>query len=226
MYADDSDQDAHLLHNEPALNAAQTWRHVSLCHIASTLNSLSHAVRAAILTDKASNIAALTKAIAPSFQHSSLGSALFLSKRGLLPPISHTEFMHALTSNSTQHLYDLLDRARLGHGQLTCSEKAEQIRLTCPNPPASLVKGQETRAEALPYSHFPPGRTYFDQSEREAGVAPCVVHANYASGDKKERLLREHGLWALIDREGEEPMCDMDVLEKAFVSWEGPEEEN
>lgn len=88
------------------------------------------------------------------------------------------------------------------------------------------MKRQETRAEALPYSHFPPGRTYFDQNEREAGVAPCVVHANYAGGDKKERLLREHGLWALIDREGEEPMCDLDVLEKAFVSWEGPAEES
>jgi hypothetical protein len=56
----------------------------------------------------------------------------------------------------------------------------------------------------------------------EPGTKPCVVHANYATGSKKEELLRKRGMWALL--RGEEGQarkdgggwrCDAEVMARA-----------
>lgn len=83
------------------------------------------------------------------------------------------------------------------------------------------------RHEPLPYDLFPPGMRFFARSgagsDGDAGVdtgsRACVVHANYATGGDKARLLRSRGLWALVEdrtTDGEiRYMCDADVLVKA-----------
>lgn len=91
--------------------------------------------------------------------------------------------------------------------------------------------GAGLRTEALPYEIFPPGNEFFSQDdddeedgeEHEAkrdGTRACVVHANYATGGEKEKLLRGRNLWALL---GGEPtangkggwMCDAQVMRDA-----------
>ena len=60
----------------------------------------------------------------------------------------------------------------------------------------------------------------FKMDERDPGVEPCVVHANYALKEWKERLLRKQGLWALQHERGQEPQCDMEVLGRSFAQWQ------
>ena len=205
--------------DSPSMEAAQAWRHVALCHISSTLEYLDLAASQARMWDEATDLSHLHKAPAPSFQHSSLGPALFLSEHGLLPPISRVEFDRALGSGQPKDLIKLLRKVGLGPGQPSCTQRADLVLTACPNPEHQGPFGQiqtghhRLRVEALPYSMFPPGRTFFDPEEREHGVEPCVVHANYATNHWKEKLLRDAGLWAL-DWTGDEPVCRVDVARR------------
>ncbi|GAA5978661.1 hypothetical protein JCM11641_002804 [Rhodosporidiobolus odoratus] len=175
-------------------------------------------------------IGLLKIATAPSFQATSLGPALFLSEQheAHLPEIDYQHWLAALGSGDVDDLLFLLEDSGLSltspsSGQ-TCLSLAQTYQSTCPAPPrplstldllASLVTPSSPsvpppvrphrpiRTEALPFDLFPPGMRFFDGG-LEPGARPCVVHANYATGQSKERLLRERGLWALVEPEGEE----------------------
>lgn len=164
----------------------------------------------------------LKEAPAPSFQHSSLGPVTFLGKHGLLPYVSQKEFTKALTSGNSQDLMKLLKKVGLGPGQPTCVERANSFAQMSPSLSTRLLRKYKPiiKSGVLPYSHFPPGRSYFQEDEREPGVDPCVVHANYAVKHWKEKLLRKHGLWALHHESGQEPQCDKSVLERSVSQWQ------
>ncbi|GAA5827791.1 hypothetical protein JCM11251_007675 [Rhodosporidiobolus azoricus] len=86
-----------------------------------------------------------------------------------------------------------------------------------PDSPPPVRPHRPVRSEPLPYDLFPPGMRFFDGG-LEPGARPCVVHANYAMGKRKEELLRERGLWALItpQERGEGGWtCSADVMMRA-----------
>lgn len=120
----------------------------------------------------------------------------------MLPPISQARWRTALGSGNIADLLDLLEEAGLGDDGTTCVELAERNYDVCAVPPPSSLPPRTPhrpiRAEPLPYASFPPGMSYFAH-DQEAGIQPCVVHANYALGPEKESLLRAEGLWALDD---------------------------
>ncbi|GAA5863324.1 hypothetical protein JCM8547_006947 [Rhodosporidiobolus lusitaniae] len=194
----------------------------------------------------------LKKALAPSFQATSLGPALFLSEQldSHLLTLTHTSFLSALGSGEIEDLLSLLDSSGLsyspssllsGKPKTTCLSLAQSYQTTCPAPPhdpptsltllASLLPSPPTpfsplpvrphrpiRTEPLPFDLFPPGMRFFDGG-LEPGARPCVVHANYATGGRKEELLRRRGLWALTREEGREGerrwTCSAEVMQKA-----------
>lgn len=217
-------------HYRPAEDAAHAWRTTALCHISMLLHELTVArEQASRLFDPTTSIEGLVRAKAPSFQATALGPALFLLSQPLptLPRVSHAEWLEALGSANVDDLLALLDEAQLGPSSGTsCLDLAQRNWDLSPNPQRELVDdtgvlrpdGDEVnrgaRVEALPYGEFPPGMSYFGREE-EAGVRPCVVHANYATGMEKERLLRERGLWALGGGEEEGWTCDAGVMSSA-----------
>ncbi|GAA6036210.1 hypothetical protein JCM8097_006837 [Rhodosporidiobolus ruineniae] len=260
----------------PADGAAEAWRSTAMCHISMLLQSLDTAKRQAsvmrwhraeeerksvadqLTLDKPaaaadeSGIKSLKKAVAPSFQATCLGPALFLSEQTAahLPIVSHERWLAALGSGEVEDLLDLMDESGLathagaagGEQPKTCLSLAQAYQTVCPAPPpplstlellASYVPSPSSfdpssppnprphrpiRTEPLPYDLFPPGIRYFDGG-LEPGAKPCVVHANYATGGTKEKLLRERGLWALVENEdeaaGERWTCSADVMAQA-----------
>ena len=181
--------------------------------------------QAARLYDPTTAIEALVRAKAPSFQATAMGPALFLASRSVpvLPRISHDDWMTALGSGDVDDLLRLLDEANLNpdkEGSETCLSLAKSRNWDIsPVPLSSSLyvnsAHEPVRAESLPYAMFPPGMSYFGQDQEE-GIRPCVVHANYATGKEKERLLRERGLWALVGGDdGEDWTCDAGVMQRA-----------
>ncbi|GAA5842698.1 hypothetical protein JCM3766R1_005756 [Sporobolomyces carnicolor] len=229
----------------PSTGAAQAWRTTALCHISMLLRSLSTGRRLAFEPD--SKIAELTKARAPSFQATALGPAVFLAERILpsLPEPQHEQWLDALGSGNIDDMIDILDESMLSlddqNGGQTCLQIAQRYNSFSANPrflsdsgvssltarysrTSHSVFGSEAKAhtsirtEALPYDLFPPGMRFFDGG-LEPGTKPCVVHANYATGSKKEELLRNRGMWALVRGEGEKEgggwRCDADIMSRA-----------
>ncbi|BGP19805.1 hypothetical protein JCM10213_003114 [Rhodosporidiobolus nylandii] len=122
----------------------------------------------------------------------------------------------------------------------TCLSLAQSYQTICPAPPPFLSSltylssllpfptpstppptrpHRPIRASPLPYDLFPPGMRFFDGG-LEPGARPCVVHANYAMGRRKEDLLRARGLWALVEPEGEGEdadgyRCKASVMDRA-----------
>ena len=149
-----------------AENAALGWRHVSLCHIASTLDSLEVAVKSSLRQGKGKgSMSTLTEAVADSFQGSSLGPVTYLGKMGYLPYISHQEFQKAINSGNVADLKRLLKRMGLSPGQPPCDELAAKLAQTCPSmalrTSLTVKYWPQITSNVLPYSHFPPGRSYF-----------------------------------------------------------------
>lgn len=184
---------------------------------------------------------------APSFQATALGPALFLAEQpaAFFPEVSHERFLTALGSGEIDDLLDLLEDAELDLNPATgradrgrsCLALAQAQQTLCANPRAESELGafatgltreylehvlrappphRPVRVEALPFDVFPPGMRFFDGG-LEPGTRPCVVHANYATGSLKEKLLRERGLWALIRPEDGDGQwrCDAGVIERA-----------
>jgi hypothetical protein len=235
------------------------------------------------ITQNADSMSNAIRAVAPSFQVSSLGPALYLASKGLLPDISHEDFMNAMGSGNMSDLTAMLeDLGLFGAGKRSCLVRAKEVsssclwthdvqekgkivngdlrrsngfripprtfsgssRVTGPAAPVSHNSSNDVRrrrsplgsprrqaasidgpviVESLPHGLFPPGVSFFERTERQRGVQPIVVHANYALGEWKEKLLRQQGLWALVDPgpgEGKgdsaslngEWSCDADVL--------------
>ncbi|GAA5883966.1 hypothetical protein JCM3774_000884 [Rhodotorula dairenensis] len=194
------------------------------------------------------NLAAapMASARAPSFQATALGPALFLSEQVAIdmPEISHEHFLDALGSADVEDLHFLLEIAGLapdpysGEVPKSCLAQAQEFQHMTPariptgwhEPPTSLTlqyydslgaagprPHTPIRVEPLPYDLFPPGMRYFDGG-LEPGTKPCVVHANYATGSKKEELLRSRGLWALVrpdEVDSGEWTCDVKVMREA-----------
>lgn len=206
---------------------------------------------------------ALTRAVAPSFQSTSLGPALYLASLNLpytpssqnenlgLPYLSHSEWMDTLSEGGemgVEALEALLERAGMGDPLMvddddeegegrpdapqhrkTCDLLARRAASLCPAAPPSTSLTRQyslrrspqpshpTTSLPLPYHLFPPGMLYFSGvGGLEKGDKACVVHANYATGSKKEELLRERGLWALRgDGVGQEWTCDAEVMRRA-----------
>lgn len=167
----------------------------------------------------------LLRATAPSFQATALGPALFLSSQStrLLPLVSHDKWMEALGSGVAEDLLTLLADAGLGTGGTTCVQQARQNHAVSPNPHPSPDSTSLTspdpphspiRMEQLPYDMFPPGMTFFG-GEREEGIKPCVVHANYAMGNEKESLLKGKKLWAIRGGKEEGWTCDVQTMRNA-----------
>lgn len=189
---------------------------------------------------------AMAGARAPSFQATALGPALFLSEQVAIdmPEISHEHFLDALGSADVEDLHFLLEIAGLAPDPVTgqvpksCLAQAQEFQYMTPariptgfhEPPTSLtLQYYDTlgaagprphtpiRVEPLPYDLFPPGMRYFDGG-LDPGTKPCVVHANYATGTKKEELLRSKGLWALVapdDADSDAWTCDVQVMREA-----------
>mgnify|MGYP001564121930 CR=1 FL=1 len=215
----------------PAADAANAWRAIALCHIQMLVENLATARRQAkALFDPTQAIDKLVRAKAPSFQGTAMGPALFLAEQAVpvLPHVAHEDWMAALSSGEVEDVLSLLDDADLAG--VGCLEHAKDRNWDLsPNPdfhPSSprLIpdadRHQPIRVEALPYAMFPPGMSFFANAhggDQEAGIRPCVVHANYATGTDKERLLRERGLWALGGGggPGEEWTCDAEVMRRA-----------
>lgn len=205
----------------PSEGAALAWKYTALCHISMLLKSLETGRRYASAFESAAkdDLVALTKAQAPSFQATSLGPALYLAsqKFPILPKISATTWTRALGSGDVEDLYALLEEAGLDDGETTCIELAQKNYNISPNPLASPNTLSTTpphrplRTEPLPYSSFPPGMSFFSH-DQESGIRPCVVHANYATGSRKEELLRREGLWALRGDDEEGYTCDEGVM--------------
>ncbi|GAA6007509.1 hypothetical protein JCM11491_004190 [Sporobolomyces phaffii] len=229
----------------PATGAARAWRATAICHIAMLLRSLATGRRLAYSPD--SKIGELSKARAPSFQATALGPALFLAEQVLpsLPEPRHDQWMDALGSGNLDDMIDILDESLLAlddrNGGQTCLQLAQAFQTFSPNPHFLVDSGVTSltatysrsshsslghdakahipiRTEALPYDLFPPGMRFFDGG-LEPGTKPCVVHANYATGSKKEELLRNRGMWALVRGESGEPgggwRCDATVMARA-----------
>lgn len=211
-----------------AEGAAHAWRTTALCHIFVLLNSLTTAREQAAKfhgsdVKYSNSIEDLVRAKAPSFQATALGPALYLEELGLeiLPRIQHEEWMEALGSGRIEDLEKILHEAGLQVGGTTCLQLAQRNYHITPNlilqtsltHPSGRARG--IRTEALPYGLFPPGRSFFHDQKEEAGTRPCVVHANYALGGEKERLLRREGLWALSGDEEDGWTCDKEVMERA-----------
>ncbi|GAA5990472.1 hypothetical protein JCM10908_007386 [Rhodotorula pacifica] len=194
------------------------------------------------------NLAApqMAGARAPSFQATSLGPALFLSEQVAIdmPEISHEHFLDALGSADVDDLHFLLEIAGLapdpytGEVPKSCLAQAQEFQYMTPakiptgwhEPPTSLTlqyydmlgaagprPHTPIRVEPLPFDLFPPGMRYFDGG-LDPGTKPCVVHANYATGSRKEELLRSRGLWALVRPEETDLgkwTCDVKVMREA-----------
>ncbi|GAA5930764.1 uncharacterized protein JCM15063_002451 [Sporobolomyces koalae] len=227
----------------PARGAAQAWRSTAICHVAMLLRSLALGRRLAF--EPESKIVELTKARAPSFQATALGPAMFLAEQILptLPQPSHRQWIDALGSGNLDDMIDILDESMLAlddrNGGKSCLQIAQEFQHFSPNPTFLSESGVTSltsrftlsshsatahmprahtpiRTEALPYDLFPPGMRFFDGG-LEPGTKPCVVHANYATGSKKEALLRERGMWALVPGEqGDERWrCDAEIMARA-----------
>ncbi|GAA6006110.1 uncharacterized protein JCM10292_006553 [Rhodotorula paludigena] len=168
----------------------------------------------------------------------------------LLPETSHERFMAALGSGDVEDLLFLLQDAELDldpstgkpapgksclalaqtQGQHVCAAQwastdlagfstsltrtylADVLRAPLPHQPV--------RTEALPFDAFPPGMRFFNGGGMEPGARACVVHANYATGGKKAQLLRENGLWALVEPDGSpggdgQYRCDAGIMDRA-----------
>ncbi|GAA5960882.1 hypothetical protein JCM3765_007523 [Sporobolomyces pararoseus] len=208
----------------PSTGAAQTWRTTAICHIAMLLRSLATGRRLAFEPD--SKLEQLIKARAPSFQATALGPALFLAEQVLpsLPEPHHEQWMEALGSGNIDDIIEFLDESMLSlddrNGGETCLQIAQTFQTFSPNSRFLIESGVTSltsrysrssnsnlgpqakahtplRTEALPFDLFPPGMRFFDGG-LEPGTKPCVVHANYATGSKKEELLRKRGMWALV----------------------------
>lgn len=164
------------------------------------------------------------RARAPSFQASALGPAIHIlsEKYPILPLISHARWMKAMGSGDVEDMNSLLRKLDPDGEEVDdrgiCIKLAQRNYQLSPNPAkftslttASLFTVDSTTStesvssyfdfqplmvESLPYSAFPPGMSYFAK-DQEPGIIPCVVHANYASGQMKENLLRKEKLWAL-----------------------------
>lgn len=152
----------------------QVWRHISLCH--------QKAIRQAQEGVDASN-----DGTALSFQQGSLGPVLELARRGLLPKISRDDFMQALRDNKAGTCLDDVfvedDDGPLPEFEVT--------------PTPSNITFDTVFLSNL---SFPNGKQFFqDRLPQQYGVEPLVVHANFASGNWKQRILQEQGLWALRD---------------------------
>ncbi|GAA5932413.1 hypothetical protein JCM1841_001379 [Sporobolomyces salmonicolor] len=232
----------------PAAGAAQAWRKTALCHISMLLSSLATGRRQAFASessiaelDKARAPSFQATALGPALF---LAEQVLPS----LPEVSHEQWMDALGSGNVDDLVEILEESGLaglpddeggdaGEGK-TCLELAQAFQTFSPNPSFLLDSGitslssayslsrpsrRSTRPHtpiqtaALPYDLFPPGMRYFDGG-LEPGTQPCVVHANYATGGRKQELLRERGLWALVEPQkngGDVWRCDADVLARA-----------
>lgn len=276
----------------PAEGAALAWRWTTLCHVSMLLKSLDRAHEQAkwIMAseeddededgdeDDASTqnddeqprrISSLVRAVAPSFQATSLGPALYLAEslHHTLPYIGHEKWMEILGDGSdwgVEELERLLEESGMGGGEgggeegwededgdeeedwedeesmmeatrrrrstrhldpqtrLTCDDLARQTSLTSPNPHFSPSPFNSFTPSSplpiltspLPYDLFPPGMRFFGGG-MEPGTKSCVVHANYATGVEKEKLLKGRGLWALKGGAEEGWKCDAEVLRNA-----------
>lgn len=213
--------DDEVLEYRPAEGAALAWKYTALCHISMLLKSLEAGKRYAADFDPAApdDLLKLVKAQAPSFQATSLGPALYLASRKfqVLPKISEAMWTRAMGSGDVEDMYALLEEVGLDDGDTTCIELAQKNYDVSPNPLAfpstlsSLPLHRPIRTEPLPYSSFPPGMSFFSH-DQESGIRPCVVHANYATGSKKEELLRREKLWALRGSDKEGYTCDREVM--------------
>ncbi|GAA97745.1 uncharacterized protein L969DRAFT_55485 [Mixia osmundae IAM 14324] len=86
-------------------------------------------------------------------------------------------------------------RARWRDTPLLSGHKRRSVQHYTRPPPNIQI-----RTEPLPYALFPPGRGFFDEKERENGAEAVVVHANYAIGKYKEKIMKREGIWALVER--------------------------
>ena len=171
------------------------------------------------------------------------GSSTAAANLGL-PYLTHAEWMRVLAEggdSGVESLESLLKLAGMGASSVddegsvaerqTCDLLARRANEVCAAPLPPLLSTTLTRKHysrrsprpahsvdslPLPYQLFPPGMLYFNGiGGLEKGDKACVVHANYATGAKKEELLRERGLWAL-GREAEGRWtCDAAVLRNA-----------
>jgi hypothetical protein len=220
---DDAIEDEELLEYRPAQSAALAWRHTALCHIAMILESLEQGRESArYWAESTGDLAGLKKAVAPSFQASALGPAIFLATKRTfeLPPLDHEAWMEAMAEEDGEGLLRLLKEAGIGseNGGTTCLDLAKKNPEVClistfasTFSSASKRQRQALRVEPLPYAAFPPGMSFFAH-DQERGIRPCVVHANYVMGAAKEEMLRVEKLWALRE---DESTCDMRVIRNA-----------
>lgn len=190
------------------------------------LRSLAEGKEQARYHETSESISNLVRAVAPSFQATALGPAIYLSQQNisLFPSgLNSQKWLDVLSSGDTDDIMRLLFDAGIDEEGETCVELASRNFDVSRNPndrPLEVLsensRSAPIKSEPLPYQLFPPGMSFFgDGNSRggggmEDGVRPCVVHANYASGSKKEELLRERGLWALS-----EGSCDAKVLKDA-----------
>lgn len=124
----------------PAEGAALAWRWTAMCHVSMLLKSLEKAKEQAKwimyseededadLVEEAGDegeepqekrIGSLVKAVAPSFQATSLGPALFLAEQGMhtLPVVSHRIWMDVMSEGGdfgVEGLEQLLEEAGMG----------------------------------------------------------------------------------------------------------------
>ncbi|GAA5917013.1 hypothetical protein JCM5296_000114 [Sporobolomyces johnsonii] len=232
----------------PAAGAAQAWRKTALCHVSMLLSSLATGRRQAFDWEssiaelvKARAPSFQATALGPALF---LAEQVLPS----LPEVSHEQWMDALGSGNIDDLIEILEESGLAGlpddeggdagGGKTCLELAQAFQTFSPNPAFLLDSGitslssayalsqpyhhstrphTRIRTAPLPYDLFPPGMRYFDGG-LEPGTKPCVVHANYATGSRKQELLRERGMWALVEPQthGRDVWrCDADVLARA-----------
>ncbi|GAA6060822.1 hypothetical protein JCM10212_000595 [Sporobolomyces blumeae] len=232
----------------PSRGAARAWRKTAICHISMLLRSLATGRRLSFELDskiehlsKARAPSFQATALGPALF---LAEQIVPS----LPEVSHDQWMEALGSGNIDDMIDILDESGLAlddrNGGQTCLQLAQGFQAFTPNPtylvdlgvtsltaaythaPDSVLRDprhvarahERIRTEPLPYDLFPPGMRYFDGG-LEPGTKPCVVHANYATGLRKEELLRSRRLWALVppakDGKRNDWRCEADVMLRA-----------
>ncbi|SGY55639.1 BQ5605_C006g04054 [Microbotryum silenes-dioicae] len=147
----------------PSTGAATGWRFTAICHIAMILRSIEDGLAQLIGADNAeldvegkARLSTLRRAIAPSFQGTSLGPAMFLAEDEdpVLPVLTHEEWMETLGSFDESKIIGLLKEAGLGGAlrdlindpeayannardrRKMCEDLAisKSKRTTCPNP--------------------------------------------------------------------------------------------
>ncbi|SCV73158.1 BQ2448_7083 [Microbotryum intermedium] len=151
----------------PSTGAATGWRFIAICHIAMILRSIEDGLAQVIGADDAeldaegkARLSTLRRAIAPSFQGTSLGPAMYLAEddNPVLPVLTHEEWTETLGSFDDSKIIALLEEAGLGgalrdlindpeayannarDGRRMCENLAisRSKRTTCSNPNPSM----------------------------------------------------------------------------------------